>query len=116
MVDFTCKKFIFDDILKCSLGLTKKEFIVLKHLIDNSDMELTTLKIKDKLNLNLTTIQKAVKKLSEKKILLKCKKNLDYGGYIYVYEVNYKSQIKIIIKEIIKNWNKKVEEEIDKWE
>ncbi|HLD55272.1 MAG TPA: HTH domain-containing protein [Candidatus Nanoarchaeia archaeon] len=116
MVDFACKKFIFDDILKCSLGLTKKEFNVLKYLIDNSDMELTTLKIKDKLNLNLTTIQKAVKKLSEKKILLKCKKNLDYGGYIYVYEVNYKSQIKIIIKEIIKNWNKKVEEEIDKWE
>src|SRR3989339_675733 len=76
MVDFTCKKFIFDDILKYSLGLTKKEFIVLKHLIDNSDMELTTLKIKDKLNLNLTTIQKAVKKLSEKKILLKYKKKL----------------------------------------
>ena len=77
--------------------------------------ELITTEIADKLNLNLTTIQKATKKLHEKEILIRHQKNLNNGGYVYTYEIESKQKIRFVLKKIIKNWSEKVQTEIDKW-
>lgn len=114
MIDFACKQFNLDDIIKCGLGLTKTEFKIMEYFLDNTK-ECTTHSISKKLNLNLTTIQKAVKKLSEKEIIIRHQKNLSSGGYLYTYECNSKTNIRKIIKDIIRNWSEKVEERIDKW-
>ena len=115
MIDFACKQFNLEDIIKCGLGLTKAELIILKYFIENISQEHTTISISKELKLNLTTIQKAVKKLSEKNIILRHQKNLNNGGYVYTYECNLKSNIRKIIKKIIRNWSEKVETQIDKW-
>ncbi len=115
MIDFACKRFDLDDIIKCGLGLTKTEFKIMKFLLKNSNKKHTTNKISKKLNLNLTTIQKAVKKLSKLNIIKKSQKNLLKGGYIYIYKCNPKEEVRTNIKKIIRNWSNKVEEEIDKW-
>ncbi|MEN7982412.1 MAG: helix-turn-helix domain-containing protein [Nanoarchaeota archaeon] len=114
MIDFACKQFDLDDIIKCGLGLTKKEVEIMKYFLKNKNKECTTFSISKKLDLNLTTIQKAVKKLSEKNIIIRHQKNLSNGGYVYTYEINSKQKIRKILKNIIKNWADKVEEEIDK--
>jgi len=115
MIDFACKRFDLDEIIKCGLGLTKTEFRIMKYFLKDTSKECTTVSISKELNLNLTTIQKAVKKLSDKKIIKRHQKNLEKGGYIYTYECNSKQDTRKIIKGIIKNWFKKVEERIDKW-
>ena len=115
MIDFACKQFNLDDIIKCGLGLTRTELKIMKYFLKDISKECTTNSTSKKLNLNLTTIQKAVKKLSEKGIIIRHQKNLDNGGYIYTYECNSKSNIRKIIKEIIQHWTHKVEEKIDKW-
>ena len=113
MIDFACKRFDLMEIIKCGLGLTKAELKIMTYFLDSIGKEYTTNDLSKKLELKLTTIQKGVKKLSEKKIILRHQKNLDNGGYIYVYETNSKDKIKKIIKDIIRNWSKKVEDRID---
>lgn len=115
MIDFACKQFDLKDIIKCGLGLTKSEILLFELFIKNKEKEYTTNLISEKLKLDLTTIQKGVKKLYDKQILLRHQKNLNNGGYIYTYESNSKQKIREILKDIIKNWSDKVSNELDKW-
>jgi predicted transcriptional regulator len=115
MIDFACKQFNLEDIIKCGLSLTKTEFKIMEYFIAHKSAEHTTINVANDLNLNLTTIQKAVKKLHEKGILLRHQKNLENGGYIYTYECNSKKNIRKILKDIIRNWSENVEKQIDKW-
>jgi len=115
MIDFACKKFDLDDIMKCGLGLTKAEFEIMQFFVHNRDKKLTSADLSESLELNLTTIQKAVKKLSEKNIVKRYQKNLDGGGYIYLYQCNSKKNIRDILKSIIRNWSKVVEDKINEW-
>ncbi len=115
MIDFGCKEFDLEDIIKCGLGLTKTEFNILKYFLKNKNKEFITTNISEELKLNLTTIQKATKKLYEKEILIRHQKNLDGGGYAYSYEISSKQKIRHILKNIIKNWSNRVENEIDMW-
>ena len=115
MIDFACRQFNLDEIIKCGLSLTKKELEIMHHFLKSKDAEYTTYKIAEDLNLNLTTVQKAVKKLYEKNIILRHQKNLEKGGYIYTYECSTKKKIREILKEIIRSWSNNVEKQIDRW-
>ena len=114
MIDFACKRFDLMEIIKCGLGLTKAELKIMNFFLDNLSKDFTTTNLSKTLKFNLTTVQKAVKKLYEKKIIIRHQKNLGPGGYLYVYECNSKMNIRKIIKEIIRNLSKKVEEKIDR--
>lgn len=114
MIDFACKQFNLNEIIKCGLSLTKAELEIFNYFVQNPKNECTTFSISKKLKLNLTTIQKAVKKLFEKEIIIRHQKNLSNGGYVYTYESNSKSKIKGILKDIIQNWSKQVEKAIDR--
>ncbi len=115
MIDFACKKFNLDEIVKCGLGLTKAELIIMKYFMKNPRVEFNSNEVSKELKLNLTTIQRAVKKLYGKKIILRHQKNLGSGGYIYTYEASAKKDVRDILKAIIKRWSSKVEDEIDLW-
>ena len=56
----------FEDIIKCGLGLTKTEFKIMEYFIQDTSKECITISISKSMNLNLTTVQKAVKKLADK--------------------------------------------------
>ena len=115
MIDFACKEFDLEDIIKCGLGLTQTEYNIFKYFLDNKNKEFITTKISKEMNLNLTTIQKATKKLYEKEILIRHQKNLEHGGYVYTYEISSKKKVRSVIKNLIRNWSEKVEKEIDRW-
>lgn len=115
IIDFACKTIKIDDIIKCSLNLSKAELKILRFFSTNSQKHYTTEEIAKNLNLNLSTVQRATKKMSEKKILGKIQKNLEKGGYIFEYKIKEKEEVKKIILQIVHSWTKQVEDKICNW-
>ncbi|MFA5856128.1 MAG: HTH domain-containing protein [Candidatus Pacearchaeota archaeon] len=113
MIDFACKKFSLDEIIKCSLGLTKSDLRILEFLMKNRE-KINSNGISEKLDLELSTVQRSLKRLNEKNMLLRHQINLSNGGYVYYYTINDKKVIRKIILDIIQNWTKKVEMELEK--
>ena len=75
MIDFACKRFKLSEIIKCGLGLTRAEYKVLEYFIDHEDL-FSTEQLAENIGLNLSTIQRTVKKLFEKDLLTRNQNNL----------------------------------------
>lgn len=116
MVDFACKEFQIEAVIKCGLNLTRAELQVLKYLLGNDTRWFTTEQIAADLSLDISTVQRSVKKLTEKKVLQKFQNNLDGGGYFFVYRIKNKREIKELIMKIIHSWVERVEKELIIWE
>jgi predicted transcriptional regulator len=116
VVDFACKEFQIEAVIKCGLNLTKAELLVLKHLLRHNTVWFTTEQIATDLSLDISTVQRSTKKLTEKKVLQKSQNNLEGGGYFFVYRVKNKREIRSIIMEIIYSWVDRVEKELIVWE
>ncbi|MEW6748534.1 MAG: MarR family transcriptional regulator [Candidatus Micrarchaeota archaeon] len=114
MIDFACKEFDLDDIVKCGLGLTRAEFQVMGFLIKDGQ-EMSAAEVAGKTGLDLTTIQKAVKKLAEKGIVSRSQKNLGGGGYLFLYQAKPRPAVRQVLKDIIRRWSRAVEDRIDEW-
>lgn len=115
MIDFACKRFDLKEIIKCSLGLTKSELKIMDFFIDNIGEEFSSGNVSERTGFQLSTVQKALKKLYQEKIILRSQKNLGNGGYVFLYRSNSKPEIRNVIKNIIKGWSEKVQESIDSW-
>lgn len=113
-IDFACREFKLKEVIRCGLSLTKAEFVVMDFLIRKKEF-FSSDRLSKELKLELSTVQRALKKLYEKNIITRSQKNLQSGGYIYIYKTNQKSIIKTEIMKIVDNWTKKVEIELDKW-
>jgi len=116
MVNFACKQFEIEAIIKCGLGLTKADCKVIQFLLKNNAEWFTSETIAKKLNFNLTTIQRSLKRLTERDITIRSQNNLDHGGYIYLYQAKGKKEIRKTIMDIINSWTKKVEKELEEWQ
>ena len=114
MIDFACKQFKLDEVIKCGLGLTKADIKLIEMFLDESEWN-TTSEIAQKLGFNLSTIQRSVKRLYEKGVLLRIQENLDSGGYLFLYKIKTKVALKELIMKIVNNWVKAVEKELDQW-
>ena len=115
MIEFACKNISIDEIIKCSFSLTKTELLIFRFIVNSEKNSLTTEEISNTLNLDLSTVQRAVKKLTEQDILLKTQKNLSNGGYIFLYSCKSKQNIKDKILNNFTNFSKRVEESLNKW-
>ncbi len=115
MIDFACKKFDLKEVIRCSLNFTKTEFKIIEYLIKNSNKEFTAQKIAQTFKIGLSTSQKAINRINKKELIKRNQKNLEKGGYIFVYSIKKKQVLKQKILSIIYDWTKKVEIEIQKW-
>lgn len=115
MMNFACKKFNLDETIRCSLNLTKAEFKILQFLMRNNTKRFESKDIARELNLELSTIQRSMKKMNEKEIITRSQVNLENAGYTYSYCICEKQKIKAKIKEIINGWSKIFEQEIERW-
>jgi len=115
MIDFACKKFDLNEIIKCGLNLTKVEFRIFEFLIKNDGEWFSAYDISNKLGIGLSTAQKAVKKLNNKNVLWQNQRNLEGGGYFFIYRIKNKLKLRETILDIVHNWIKKVEKEISSW-
>ena len=111
MIDFACKRFDLNEVIRCSLSLTKTEFKILKWLMERK-RDQSSYKISKSLRIGLSTSQKAIKNIYQKGLITRRQKNLEKGGYIFVYSVKDKDFLKKRVLEIIHNWVDKVEKEI----
>lgn len=116
MVDFACKEFEIEAVIKCGLNLTKAELSILKHLLKHSENWFTTEQIAADLSLDASTVQRSTKKLTEKKVLQRSQNNLEGGGYFFVYRIRSKREIRELIMLIIRSWVERVEKELIVWE
>lgn len=111
-MDFGCKRIDASDLIKCTFGLNKTEHEIFTFLL-KSKACLTAGQLGEKLSLDRTTIQKAMKKLFESDIIERRQNNLDKGGYVFYYCVKKKKLIKEKMTGIINEWNNLAMEEIN---
>ncbi len=114
-MDFACKNFKIEEIIRCSLNLTKGEYKILDFLIKTDKPKLSSQEISESLGLDLSTVQRCLKKLYEKEIINRSQINLSSGGYQFNYGINDKTKIKEMVISIIQKWTDKFEEEIRNW-
>ncbi len=115
MIDFACKEFEIEAVIKCGLNLTKADLQVLKHFLQFGQNWLNTEHIAEDLDLNLSTVQRSVKKLYERNILIRSQNNMDGGGYFFVYKIRSKKEIRELIMDIVNSWVKRVDSELQAW-
>ena len=115
MIDFACKEFRLDDIIKCSLGMTKAEFKLVKMFLSTQKEWFTTQEISRELKLDLSTVQRCVKSLHEKDLIIRRQENLDSGGYAFRYQLKKREELRQRIKDTISRWVSRVNDELDRW-
>ena len=115
-MDFACKEFKVEDVIKCALNLTKADLKVMKHFLNETDQWVDTESLSKALQLDISTIQRSVKKLHEKEILQRSQQNLDGGGYVFRYKIHSRAKIKNIIMTVVSSWADRLEQELEKWE
>ena len=115
MVDFACKEFEIEAVIKCGLNLTKSDLQVLKHFLQFGQNWLNTEHIAEELGLNLSTVQRSVKKLRERGVVQRRQENLSGGGYVFLYQIEDKRKIREVISDIVMSWARTVKAELQKW-
>lgn len=90
-----------DKIMKCVLELSKADIKILGFFTNHPKEEYDTYQVANKLKFNLSTVQRSVKKLFERNLILRKQENLDNGGYYFYYVINDK------------NWKKKFQDKAE---
>ncbi len=114
MIDFACKKFDLEEVIKCSLGLSKSEFRLLKFLVEH-EKQFTTEELAKELKLDKSTIQRSVKKMHGKGLLTRGQINQTVGGYVFLYRIKDKNNIRKIVLGTVEGWVGVFREKIGKW-
>jgi len=115
MIDLACRTINMDEILKCGLGLTRAELSILHHFLKNCRREMTSGDVAKEMHLDLTTAQKAMKKLHGKGAISRFQKNIATGGYEFIYRCNSRQEIRELLKKTIRIWVGSMEDSIDRW-
>lgn len=102
-MDVTCGKLDIEDVIACSLSLKKSEYKVFELLLRSKD-NISIQQISTQLSLDRTTIQKILKTLSDKKLIVRFQENLESGGYVYNYNIKDKQSVKKHIKDSLRTW------------
>ncbi len=114
--DLLDKKEIFSSerLFKCILGLNKTESKVFGHILKNNNV--STSEIASKLNMERSSIQRAVQNLSKLQLInrksismkefrdVKAKSNFKKQGYLYVYNAKNMESIKVQFKKLLDKW------------
>lgn len=109
-VNFACKTISLDKILKCSFELNNTELAILKYL---DSVEKSAKDIGKDLQKDLATVQRNLKSLHEKKLIIRRQYNMDTGGYTFQYKSKPKKYMKQKMKENFEHFSKLVLKQIE---
>jgi len=112
MITFSCKRISKEDLIRCAFSLNKTEYNLLIFLLKRNK-RYTATQISESMNLDRTTIQKAITSLVNKGVVKRRQKNISGGGYTFLYLIEDKKGIKNKIKEVIHKWCEGVENAIN---
>lgn len=106
MINLACKNITIEELITCAFNITKTEYKIIIQLLKKQNCSSESLS--EKLKKDLTTIQKALKSLVEKELVIRKQINLDGGGYKFIYQSISKEDIKIKIETNLKSFEEKV--------
>ncbi len=112
-INFACKRFPIEQVLRCSFGLSGPEFRILKVLMAKGERSVE--EVAETLGKDRTTIQRSMKSLVAKGLVRRRQYNLDSGGYQYHYLPQEKERVKARIQEHFARFSRMVKEEIEGW-
>jgi predicted transcriptional regulator len=112
MVNFACKKISKEEIVRCSFALNKSSYNLLDFLLKQKN-PLNISSISKKMNLERSSIQKAIPDLFEKDLISRKQKNIPSGGYVYFYLTKDREEIKKRIKNLVSSWYENIKKEIE---
>lgn len=101
-----------NDVIKCTLNLTKKEMVIFEFFKLNNDDYYTTEDLSREINLDLSTVQRGVKKMALLKIIERKQNNLENGSYLFLYKCKTKADIKFVILERFFEWSAKTKDKL----
>jgi predicted transcriptional regulator len=114
MINFACKRFDLMEVIRCSFGIKKTEFEIVLYMLKSPDKGFTAKEISRFFKIGLSTAQKAISNLNKKGLIKRMQKNLDKGGYIFVYSIKEKSLLKQKIREAMSGLIREIENEVNK--
>jgi predicted transcriptional regulator len=112
-INFACKRFPIDQVLRCSFGLSNPEFLILRALLRSGERSVEELSAE--LGKDRTTVQRSLKPLVGKGLVRRRQYNLDGGGYQYYYRPEDKEAIKRRIQQHFDRFADTVRAEIERW-
>lgn len=113
-INFACKQFPIDQVLRCSFSLSNAELFVLKQLL-KSQKYCAVADIAKTLKKDRTTVQRSLQSLYRKGLLDRHQANLGKGGYYFTYSAKPKGFIKKRVDEYFKHFETVVYSELEKW-
>jgi len=114
MIDFACREFDLEEVIKCVLGLSKSEFRLLKFLAEH-EKKFTTEELSKKLKLDKSTIQRSIKILHKRNFVVRSQINRSVGGYVFLYRLGDKKNIRETVIKTIDSWASNFKKKISVW-
>jgi predicted transcriptional regulator len=114
MIDFACKKIELREIIKCGFNLNKTEYNILMKLLTAKN-KFSIVEISKFTGFERSTVQKAIKKLVNQKLLVKTQVNMSRGGYLFKYKTKDKEDIKNSVVSAVHSWSSRAEKEVLDW-
>ncbi len=112
MAKLQCKQMNSRELIQCTFGLSKTELKIFLFLL-KSNRSVPSNDIAKEIDLDRTTVQKSMKGLLDRDIIIRRQINLDNGGYLFLYNVKEKEELKEQMKKIIHTWASNVELQLD---
>ncbi len=112
-ITFACKKILKGDLIRCSFQINKTSYNTLMVLTGEKN-KLRVEDITKKIGLERSGVQKAVKELLKKGLIKRSQRNLLNGGYVYVYSAIDKKEIKKRVRDLLYEWYKSADMEIER--
>lgn len=113
-MEFACKQVDLQEVVKCSLGLTRAEYRVFRKYMGLKN-QVTLAELSKKTGLDRTTVQKASLKLVEKGLLFRSQRNRSRGGYEFLYSIADRREIRSKVREIVRSWWEAVDNNLQYW-
>ena len=113
-MEFACTKLAPDKIIRCAFGLTRQEFELFLFLCHHQG-PFTSKGLQKKFDINLATVQRALKKLTEDDLVHRTQTNYEGGGYEFQYMLKSRPHIRKELKVRLDHWVHSVEQDVMQW-
>jgi len=109
-----CKKLLFNDVLKCSLGMTAGQARAFKKM-RGMRQPFTVSQLAERIGRDRSAAQRLLAALTKKGLTERFQQNLDSGGYEFVYKTLPKKELKAVLRSGVKEFTGQVEKLINEF-
>ena len=113
-LDMTCIDITLEDLLGCSLGISKAKAVLLSAMMEEKDWT-TVASVASRLKKDRSVVQRELSSLHKKGLVSREQRNKSSGGYEYVYRAEDRKALKSAISEKSRAFVAMVNKKISNW-